>query len=227
METVALILLCAFMLAGVVGSIWLLVTAVRVSPLWFLAVLLIPGAVLVFAYRHWDVARKPFALSAVPMLVGIGAAILIPNLVTQREDAEAGAAGAIEEVVTAVQGNAPDLGKSGDFADRFLRGDATAGCPPEATLQGARPPEGFALWCEQEGVKHGPHATWHPNGRPASAGLYRDGRREGVWLRYHPKGGLVTSATFRGDVQHGPMREYDALGADRRETRWVDGAPAG
>ncbi len=75
-------------------------------------------------------------------------------------------------------------------------------------------------------MKHGPHATWHPNGQPATAGLYRDGLREGVWLRYSAKGDLETSAGFQNDLQHGPMREYDPLGRVRRETHWAGGAPA-
>jgi len=231
MEMVALVLLCGLILVSVIGSVWMLIAAARVSVLWFLAVLLIPGGLLVFAIRHWDVAKKPFILSAGPGLVGIGAAILIPNLVARPEQ-EAGGAPAIEEPAAAVRGTAPalvttpELGRTEQFLERFLRGDASASCPPNATLSGARPPKGFALGCDQDGVKHGPHATWHPNGRPATAGFYHDGRREGVWLRYSAKGDLETSASFRNDLQHGPMLEYDPFGRVSRETHWIDGAPA-
>ncbi len=226
MEMIALFLLCGLILVSIIGSIWMLIAAARVSVPWFLAVLLIPGALLVFAVRHWDAAKKPFLLSAGPALVGIGAAILIPNMLAQRKQA-AKSAHAIEEPAPAAPGTAPALGSRQEgFAERFLRGDASASCPPDATLSGARPPKGFALWCEQGGVKHGPHATWHPNGQPATAGLYRDGQREGVWLRYSAKGDLETSAGFRNDLQHGPMREYDPLGRVRHETHWIDGAPA-
>jgi hypothetical protein len=232
METFALFLLCGLILVSIIGSIWMLIAAVRVSILWFLAVIFIPGAFLVFAVRHWDVAKKPFLLSAGPGLVGIGAAILIPNLVADREQA-AGSAPAIEEPAPAPRETAsppretaPAPGRSEEFAERFLRGDASASCPPGATLSGARPPKGFALWCEQDGVKHGPYAAWHPNRRPATAGLYRYGRREGVWLRYSAKGGLEASASFRNDLQHGPMRKYDPFGRISHESHWVDGAPA-
>ena len=225
MEMVALFLLCALILVSVIGSIWMLITAVRVSVLWFLAVFLIPGAVLVFAIRHWNVAKKPFLLSTAPGLLGIGAAILIPNLVARPKQALESAQ-TIEEPAPAARAAAPGLGTPEQLAQRFLRGDPSASCPPDAILIGARPPKGFALWCQQGGVKHGPLATWHPNGQPATAGLYRDGLREGVWLRYSAKGDLETSAGFQNDLQHGPMREYDPLGRVRRETHWAGGAPA-
>jgi hypothetical protein len=176
METFALFLLCGLILVSIIGSIWMLITAVRVSILWFLAVLFIPGAILIFAVRHWDVAKKPFLLSAGPGLVGIGAAILIPNIVADREQV-AGSTLAIEEPAPAPRETAslpqgPALARGGpeEFAERFLRGDASASCPPDATLSGARPPKGFALWCDQDGVKHGPYATWHPNRRPGHRG---------------------------------------------------------
>lgn len=224
MEVVAIVLLCALILVSVIGSIWMLVTAVRVSVLWFLAVFFIPGAVLVFAILHWDVAKKPFLLSIAPGLLGIGAAILIPNLVPRPKQA-AESVQAIEEPTPVAQVAPPSPDGPEGLPQRFQRGDASASCPPGATLLGDRPPKGFALWCEQRGVKHGPHATWHPNGRPETAGLYRDGQREGIWLRYSVKGDLQTSAGFLNDRQHGPMRDYDPLGRVIRETHWVEGAP--
>jgi hypothetical protein len=225
MEMVLLFLLCALILAAVIGSIWMLITAARVSVPWLLAVLLIPGALLIFAVKHWDVAKKPFLLSTAPGLLGVAAAILIPNLVAHRKPA-AESAQVIEEPAPVARATAPAPGTPEEFAERFLRGDASATCPPEATLTGARPPKGFALWCEQAGVKHGPHATWHPNGLPATAGLFRDGQREGVWRRYSAKGDLETSASFQNDLQHGLMRDYDPLGRVSRETHWINGAPA-
>ena len=240
METLALVLLGGVILVSVIGSIWMLIAAARVSVLWFLAVLFIPGAILVFAARHWDVAKKPFILAAGPGLIGIGAAILIPNLVAYREQAEEStpafeesapslpdAASPSRETAPPPQGSALARGGPGELAERFLKGDASATCPPDATLSGARPPKGFALWCEQEGAKHGPYATWHRNGRPATAGLYRYGLREGVWLRFSAKGDLEASAAFQNDVQHGLMREYDPFGRIRNESTWVNGAPAG
>jgi hypothetical protein len=225
MEMVVLFFLGALVLASVIGSIWMLVTAARVSVLWFLAVFLIPGAILVFAILHWDVAKKPFLLSTAPGLAGIAAALLIPNLVARPKQAEEIAL-PIEEAAPAARATAPGLGSPEEFAQRFLRGDPSAGCPHDATLVGARPPKGFALWCQRGSVKHGPHATWHPNGQPATAGLYRDGLREGVWLRYSTKGDLQTTAAFQNDLQHGPMRDYDPLGRISRETHWAEGAPA-
>ena len=146
-----------------------------------------------------------------------------------------------ESIASAIEKSAPTLrgaasppqaaelghGTTGDFAKRFLRGDPSASCPPDATLRGARPPKGFMLWCEKGGVKHGPQAAWHRNGQPATAGLYRNGLREGVWLRFSAKGDLEASAAFQNDVQHGLMREYDPFGRIRNESTWVNGAPAG
>ncbi len=240
METLALVLLCGVLLVSVIGSIWMLIAAARVSVLWLLAVFFIPGAFLVFAIRHWDVAKKPFLLTAGPAVLSVGAAILIPNLVLDRGEAGESApmieglasaieksAPALREAVTPAQGAEFARGTTGDFAKRFLRGDPSASCPPDATLKGARPPKGFMLWCEQDGVKHEPQATWHRNGQPATAGVYRHGQREGVWLRFSAKGDLEASAAFRSDVQHGLMREYDPLGRVRHESTWANGAPAG
>ncbi len=228
METAALVGISLFVLLSVIGSVWMLITAARVSTGWLLAVLLIPGAVLVFAARHWGVARKPFSLMAVPGLVGIGAAILIPNLVDRDPVGEIGElAEGVAEVADPGAASAPDLDRTAVFAERWLRGDPEVGCPPGASVRGARPPQGLEIWCEKEGLKHGPHASWYRDGRPATAGLFRNDEREGVWLRYNPKGGLDASASFEGGIQHGAMRTYDAFGRVERETLWVDGVPSG
>ena len=65
------------------GGIWLLVKAFQTSVGWGLAVFFLPFANIVFAVKHWEVAKKPFLLSLagaalivlgmiVPIAVGVG-----------------------------------------------------------------------------------------------------------------------------------------------------------
>lgn len=42
------------------GTVLLLVAAFREHVLWGLAGLLLPFAIVVFAFRHWDDAKQPF-----------------------------------------------------------------------------------------------------------------------------------------------------------------------
>ena len=73
MEAIAPFLVPGLVLVWIVGAVWMSVVAVRISVPWFLAVLLIPGAVLVFVFLHWDVAKKPFPLYVGPaLLVDVG-----------------------------------------------------------------------------------------------------------------------------------------------------------
>jgi hypothetical protein len=58
-------------LIGLAGSIWLIVKAFQESVGWGIAVLLVPFANLVFAIKHWGVAKKPFLLSLVGGLLSL------------------------------------------------------------------------------------------------------------------------------------------------------------
>ncbi|HEX4494811.1 MAG TPA: hypothetical protein VIE43_04000 [Thermoanaerobaculia bacterium] len=53
---------------GLIGGLWLLVTAFRVSILWGV-VCLIPFGALLFAVTHWEDAKEPFLTSLVGTLI--------------------------------------------------------------------------------------------------------------------------------------------------------------
>jgi len=50
-----------------------------------------------------------------------------------------------------------------------------------------------------EAVRHGRLLSYHPNGRLALRGVYRDGRPSGVWSWYDERGHLLRSAAPQGD----------------------------
>jgi hypothetical protein len=60
MLALAIALMVASILTLLVGGIMFLVAAFRVSALWGVAVLLIPFAGLVFLFKHWPAAKRPF-----------------------------------------------------------------------------------------------------------------------------------------------------------------------
>jgi hypothetical protein len=63
MGGVVIVLLIAAALVWIVGWIWFLAAAFRVSALWGLACLFVPFASLVFLVTHWKEAKNPFLLS--------------------------------------------------------------------------------------------------------------------------------------------------------------------
>ncbi|MDP2646546.1 MAG: hypothetical protein Q8P24_16525 [Desulfobacterales bacterium] len=86
------------------------------------------------------------------------------------------------------------------------------------------------------GVKHGPFRTWHVNGQPREACLYRDGALHGermLWCRsgkvdsqeqyqkgrlhglrrmWHPNGQLKLVESYREGRRHGECHMYDEMG---------------
>ena len=56
------------MILALIGGLWLLVTAFRVSILWGL-VCLIPFGGLVFVVTHWDESKEPFLTSLVGCVI--------------------------------------------------------------------------------------------------------------------------------------------------------------
>ena len=71
MTTLGLILIVLASLAGLVGSVWLIVEAFRVEIKWGLIALFVPFGAFVFCFAHWQEAKKPF-------LVSLSAVVLIP-----------------------------------------------------------------------------------------------------------------------------------------------------
>jgi hypothetical protein len=62
--------------AGVAAGVWLLVLAYRQHVGWGLACTFVPFAVVAFAFRYWEEAKRPFALGivgfAVTVVAGLG-----------------------------------------------------------------------------------------------------------------------------------------------------------
>jgi len=74
MTNLYLILLCLGLLISGVGALWLICVAFQESVAWGLGVLFVPFANIVFLFRHWDVAKKPFLISLLGGLL-LGAAM--------------------------------------------------------------------------------------------------------------------------------------------------------
>ncbi len=61
-EIVGIGIVLAGAAVAAIGLLWLIVRAFRTKLWWGLAVLFLPGAVLFYVVRHWDRARRPFAV---------------------------------------------------------------------------------------------------------------------------------------------------------------------
>lgn len=106
-----------------------------------------------------------------------------------------------------------------------------AACPAETVLRGAAPPSGTALWCESApGTREGPYASWHSGDRaPAleALGLYRQGRRYGLWVRYYDDGARRLEQRYDRGALDGPQRSYYRDGTLATEGRFRAGLPDG
>ena len=40
----------------------------------------------------------------------------------------------------------------------------------------------------KDGVQDGEHVGWYTDGKIAAQGMYKDGKRDGVWKRWDPQG---------------------------------------
>jgi hypothetical protein len=74
-----MILLIVGYVAMLVGGIWLLVAAFKTSVGWGLASLFIPFAALVFVFKHWDVAKKPFLIQIGGIVLAVVGVVLSPQ----------------------------------------------------------------------------------------------------------------------------------------------------
>ncbi len=62
-----------------------------------------------------------------------------------------------------------------------------------------------SAWCQRpEGVKHGEFVDWWENGQKKSAGLYREGRRNGVWTFFRETGEVDSRIEYRDGIPMGP-----------------------
>src|SRR5208282_948246 len=70
-------------------------------------------------------------------------------------------------------------------------------CPPGTRQMGEAPPTGSETWCAK--TVNGQHVGWYTNGKIAATGLYKNGKREGVWKRWDPQGFKNWEETYKDD----------------------------
>ena len=63
------------------------------------------------------------------------------------------------------------------------------------------------------GVKQGPTIVFYPStGKPSKLTDYKNGHKNGRWIRYFPDGKISTSGTYVNDTLQGPFLVYDING---------------
>jgi antitoxin component YwqK of YwqJK toxin-antitoxin module len=86
-----------------------------------------------------------------------------------------------------------------------------AQCPAGAALEGARPPDGQALYCRRpDDTRHGPHASFWPSGALAAAGSFVDGQRDGTWTQWLESGAIAEQAQYERGQMHGVAARWHA-----------------
>lgn len=75
-------------------------------------------------------------------------------------------------------------------------------CPEGASLAGAAPPGGTALWCQlASGAKHGAYVRWFATGQRAETGEYMNGKRNGRWVEFYQDGSERERTQWRRGVK--------------------------
>ena len=69
METFGLILVIISFIIGIYYSIVLIIRAFQTHILWGLGYLIVPFVSLIFVIMHWDVAKKPFLMSLLALVI--------------------------------------------------------------------------------------------------------------------------------------------------------------
>ena len=60
----------------------------------------------------------------------------------------------------------------------------------------------------KNGKRDGPWVSYHPNGQLMRAGNYKDGKFDGPWVGYHVNGGLFFKGTLKDGKKDGPWVYY-------------------
>ena len=100
-------------------------------------------------------------------------------------------------------------------------------CPPDTTIHGRPPPEGFALYCAGEGprgrvVRRGWYVGYYEDGRKASEGVYLDDARDGKWVFYYGNGKIRLEAGYKKGKKHGRWVFRDRDGVEIRMVEYAD-----
>ena len=69
METFGLILVIISFIIGIFYSIVLIIRAFQTHILWGLGYLIVPFVSLIFIVMHWEVAKKPFLMSLLALVI--------------------------------------------------------------------------------------------------------------------------------------------------------------
>lgn len=78
------------------------------------------------------------------------------------------------------------------------RAQSTA-CPPDTVAKDHVIASARLQWCERTSggeIRHGPFASWFPNGAREMRGEYLDGTPHGRWTSWHPSGAQSGEVTF-------------------------------
>lgn len=110
-----------------------------------------------------------------------------------------------------------------DASERLVTDDAA--CPTGTVVAGVRPPGGNEVWCEKNGVRHGPYVAWYDTGQVKTRGVFDEGLEAYQWLGFWENGNKKVEARFRNGMQHGRMTQYDDTGIETSESEWRNGEP--
>lgn len=105
-------------------------------------------------------------------------------------------------------------------------------CPPDATIHGSPPPEGFELYCAGHGprgiaVRRGWYVGYYEDGRKASEGVYLDDARDGRWVFYYGNGKVRLEAGYKAGMKHGRWVFRDRDGVEIRVVEYADDLEVG
>jgi hypothetical protein len=75
-------------------------------------------------------------------------------------------------------------------------------CPEGASLAGAVPPAGTALWCQlPSGARHGRYLRFFSSGKPAEEGEFLNGKKNGRWTEFYEDGSPRERTLWRRGVK--------------------------
>ena len=105
-------------------------------------------------------------------------------------------------------------------------------CPDGAKLMGAAPPKGQETWCEKLDpsgrlVKDGAFTLYWPGGNKMLEGTYRDGKQDGIWIRFYASGQRATLDEYRNGVLDGRHVGWYPNGHESEEGQYRDGKKEG
>jgi|GEM_PF-157709 len=79
----------------------------------------------------------------------------------------------------------------------------------------------------KEGVLHGDHIAYYPDGDKKSVQKFVNGKAEGKFLEYGPNGEVESEVNYKNGLQHGAEIHYDREGNVRSSVTFVNGKETG